>query len=479
MNDNLRYISLQYIKGDNYDNITCFNNDEMGVIFNDRDLKADEYKDDVSTKVFINELKKCKKEKLCNIGEKLIDDLLNFYQFKYYKTNIKKKKEEVEKKIGDVDKEINEQNSELKSKGLNNKMNDNTIIQKFELTLKNLKNINDKKTELEGKYNDATTTDADVLKTYNQFKKIVENTKNAMINYNLSDDYNVIIQDINVINNEIQKINTIIVDNTNTSKIIIANLKVEINKLNHSSTQIIKKKFDILNNLISKPVVVDDDPQEQKEKEDKKVADDESKINEFKEYVSNEIKEFIIPYLQALGSLKNAKEIIDKYVLNDQKTKNLIKNVMDVLPNNSTPSITALISTLISTKGTIESLQNKYLEGIKEVEGYKSELKKVVDLLSEYNKICDENIKKYDKIFKHNDISSIDDAFMIKSYSDFLKKLNQLKENLESKDKGKIKRAFTEFVKRLINLYGLNINKKETFEGENLKFLIDRIVNYI
>ena len=473
MNDNLRYISLQYIKGDNYDNITCFKDDEMFEIVVKQN--PDAYKDKENTILFINNLKDCKQEKLCNIGEKLIDDLLNFYQFKYYKTNIKKKKEEVEKKIGDVDKEINEQNSELKSKGLNNKMNDNTIIQKFELTLKNLKNINDKKTELEGKYNDATTTDADVLKTYNQFKKIVENTKNAMINYNLSDDYNVIIKDINDINDEIQKINTIIVDNTNTSKIIIAKLKVEINNLNHSSTQIIKKKFDILNYLISKPVVVDDNPLEQKEKEDKKDVDDLSKINEFKEYVSKEINEFIIPYLLALGSLKDAKDIIDKYVLNDQKTKNLIKNVMDVLPNNLTSSI----ATLISTQGTIESLQNKYLEGIKEVEGYKSELKKVVDLLSEYYKICDENIKKYDKIFKHNDISSIDDAFMIKSYSDFLKKLNKLKENLESKDKGKIKRAFTEFVKRLINLYGLNINKKETFEGENLKFLIDRIVNYV
>ena len=468
MNDNLRYISLQYIKGDNYDNITCFKDDEMFEIVVKQN--PDAYKDKENTILFINNLKDCKQEKLCNIGEKLIDDLLNFYQFKYYKTNIKKKKEEVEKKIGDVDKEINEQNSELKSKGLNNKMNDNTIIQKFELTLKNLKNINDKKTELEGKYNDATTTDADVLKTYNQFKKIVENTKNAMINYNLSDDYNVIIKDIDDINKEIQKINTIIVD-----KNIIANLKVEINKLNHSSTQIIKKKFDILNYLISKPVVVDDVPLEQKEKEDKKVVDDQSKINEFKEYVSKEINEFIIPYLQALGSLKNAKEIIDRYELYDQKTKNSIQTLMNNPPNNSTPSIT----TLITTKGTIESLQNKYLEGIKEVEGYKSELKKVVDLLSEYYKICDENIKKYDKIFKHNDISSIDDAFMIKSYSDFLKKLNQLKENLESKDKGKIKRAFTEFVKRLINLYGLNINKKETFEGENLKFLIDRIVNYI
>lgn len=470
MNDNLRYISLQYIKGDNYDNITCFNNDEMGVIFNDTYPKADEYEDEVSTKVFIDRLKKCKQDKLCNIGEKLIDDLVNYYQFKYYTTHIKKKKGDIETKIGDVDMEINEKNSELKSKGLNNKMNDKTIIQILELTLKNLINIITKKEELEGKYIDATTTTADVLKTFNQFKKIVKNANNA-INYNLSDDFHARIQEIIDVSDAIEGIDT---TNKDDIQNIIIKLKAEISKLNHSSTHIIKRKFNILEILINKPV--DDNFQEDQEK--KKIAGQE-KIDKFKEYVSTEIDGFIIPYLEVLKSLKDVKTGIEKYSLDaqPQQTKEGIKDLMEKVPNNI--NVMNLKIDIQAKKDFIEQKQNEYLERIKESENYKSELKKVVDLLSEYYKICDENIKKYDKIFKHNDISSIDDAFMIKSYSDFLKKLNQLKENLESKDKGKIKRAFTDYVKRLLNLYGLNINKKETFEGENLTFLIDRIVNYI
>jgi hypothetical protein len=100
-------------------------------------------------------------------------------------------------------------------------------------------------------------------------------------------------------------------------------------------------------------------------------------------------------------------------------------------------------------------------------------------LFNEHSKICEENIKKYEKIFKYNDISSIDDAFMIKSYSDFLKKLNKLKENLESKDTGKIKRSLIDSIQRLINLYGLNITNKATLEGDNLKFLAKRIIDYV
>ena len=470
MNDNLRYISLQYIKGDNYDNITCFNNYEMELIFDDTDPKADEYDDEVSTKVFIDELKKCKQDKLCNIGEKLIDDLVNYYQFKYYTTHIKKKKGEIETKIGDVDMEINEKNSELKSKGLNNKMNDKTIIQILELTLKNLINIITKKEELEGKYIDTTTTNADVLKTFNQFKKIVKNANNA-INYNLSDDFHARIQEIIDVHDAIKGIDTTKKDDIQD---IIKKLKVEINKLNHSSTHIIKRKFNILEILINKPV--DDNFQEDQEK--KKIAGQE-KIDKFKEYVSTEIDGFIIPYLEVLKSLKDVKDTIAKYSLDaqPQQTKDEIRDLMVKVPNNI--DVMTLKIDIQTKKDIIEEKQNEYLESIKECENYKSELKKVVDLLSEYYKICDENIKKYDKIFKHNDISSIDDAFMIKSYSDFLKKLNQLKENLESKDKGKIKRAFTDYVKRLLNLYGLNINKKETFDADNLKFLIDRIVNYV
>ena len=88
MNDNLRYKSLQYIKGDNYDNITCFKFDEVGVI---------KYDGNVSS--LITSLKGVKKDALCNIGEKLIDDLINYYQFKNYKKKIEEHREKKETHI--------------------------------------------------------------------------------------------------------------------------------------------------------------------------------------------------------------------------------------------------------------------------------------------------------------------------------------------------------------------------------------------
>jgi hypothetical protein len=90
---------------------------------------------------------------------------------------------------------------------------------------------------------------------------------------------------------------------------------------------------------------------------------------------------------------------------------------------------------------------------------------------------------------------------MIKSYSDFLKKLNKLKKNLETKDINKIKRALTDSINRLFNMYGVNTNNeafmKALFEGyddkgidkndpdakddkknKDLDYIIERIINY-
>jgi len=73
MNDNLRYISLQYIKGNNYDKVTCFSFgvDELQDFFN---------KDRTDTDTFLS-LEKTEKNK-CEIGESLLDDLINYIEFK-------------------------------------------------------------------------------------------------------------------------------------------------------------------------------------------------------------------------------------------------------------------------------------------------------------------------------------------------------------------------------------------------------------
>jgi hypothetical protein len=138
----------------------------------------------------------------------------------------------------------------------------------------------------------------------------------------------------------------------------------------------------------------------------------------------------------------------------------------------------------------------------KEKKDYLKSLDKLVALYSSYLKICTKNISRYDKLFEHNEISNIDEAFMIKSYSDFLKKLNKLKQNLETKDIGKIRRALTDSINRLFNMYGVNTNNeafmkaflegyksdgKEDTKGtdgnddkktKDIDYIINRIINY-
>jgi hypothetical protein len=138
----------------------------------------------------------------------------------------------------------------------------------------------------------------------------------------------------------------------------------------------------------------------------------------------------------------------------------------------------------------------------KEKKDYLKSLDKLVALYSSYLKICTKNISRYDKLFEHNEISNIDEAFMIKSYSDFLKKLNKLKQNLETKDIGKIRRALTDSINRLFNMYGVNTNNeafmkaflegyksdgtedKKGTEGnddkktKDIDYIINRIINY-
>jgi hypothetical protein len=73
MNDNIRYISLQYIKGNNYDKITCIDNISdllSNLIENSKG----------ETNKLLSILEDIKKTK-CEIGESLLDDLINYIEF--------------------------------------------------------------------------------------------------------------------------------------------------------------------------------------------------------------------------------------------------------------------------------------------------------------------------------------------------------------------------------------------------------------
>jgi len=243
-------------------------------------------------------------------------------------------------------------------------------------------------------------------------------------------------------------------------------LETKVNALNGYSDNI-KRKFKELQNNIKR-----------ENKEPKQI----DHIKNFKTYAKDEL-EFSIPSNEVLKNLKKTQEHIEKYAIIINSTlaedKKSIQDENAKIKGIADKDDTTIIDDLKKAKGETDSLEETYSKEIKKNEENKSDLTNLVKLFNEHSKICEENIKKYEKIFKYNDISGIDDAFMIKSYSDFLKKLNKLKENLESKDTAKIKRSLIDSIQRLINLYGLNINNKATLEADNLKFLAKRIIDYV
>ena len=105
------------------------------------------------------------------------------------------------------------------------------------------------------------------------------------------------------------------------------------------------------------------------------------------------------------------------------------------------------------------------------------DFEKFIKIFKKYLYICENNIKKYERIFDYNEIGNIDEAFMIESYSKFLKKLHKLKQNLETKDTEKIKRALINYLDQFFNLHGFNSPDKIDNQAE-IDYIVDRIFNY-
>lgn len=113
---------------------------------------------------------------------------------------------------------------------------------------------------------------------------------------------------------------------------------------------------------------------------------------------------------------------------------------------------------------------------LKEVLIYEGERDTVWALLKIYRKICVSNIAIFDKLFTKTDISSIDDAFMIKSYAVFLDKLEKIKKSLEGKDLTKQERGLSNTLERLFDLYGINDPDGIIKDTEKSKYLYEHIV---
>ena len=371
MDGDLRYISLQYIKGDNYDEITCFKYERMKKLLGyskdeegDNDNKYEKLKNILkeSPKELFEELNNAKEKVNCKIGESFLNDLVNYYNFKDIDdllTNAKK-----------ITKDVIEELDEDEDDGI-----DKIIIK--------LKNSIDKLNGID-KLNDSSK----MQKIRNLFKPNTENLRNNVIEL--------------------------------------------LQKLSNEGTEGAEgtdgvEKMKLL--------------QELKEKA-KPIIENSEYINE-----SSATKGYILTK-KSITEEEKAQEKI--------KHDNFKQDIKDtiIVPLNE-------LDDLIRTK--IKITGNK-----------KVSLDNLMRLYNTYIKYCKINMEKYEKLFKYNEISNIDEAFMIESYSKFLKKLRILKENLESKDTDKTKRLLVNSFNKLFNKYGIDPNK--SLSDDDIAYITNMIL---
>jgi hypothetical protein len=116
------------------------------------------------------------------------------------------------------------------------------------------------------------------------------------------------------------------------------------------------------------------------------------------------------------------------------------------------------------------------LNVLNEVLKFEEEKNNVMLLFKIYRKICSDNIAKFDKLFTKTDISSIDDAFMIKPYAVFLDKFKKIKKSLEGKDLTKLERGLSNSLERLFYLYGIN-DPDALLQNDKSKYLLEYIAS--
>lgn len=377
MDGDLRYISLQYIKGDNYDEITCFKYERMKKLLgysseekdedNDTEIKELQKTLKNSPKELFDKLNEAKEKVNCKIGESFLNDLVNYYNFKDILELLLKAK----KITQDIIKELNndDENDEgidkiiIKLKKSIDKLNGISIIQKLKSKSyfkPNTKEMRDDVIKLLGKLKDRedeSTDDGDDAEGAEEKKDLVDRLKKKA-------------QEI---------IETYENDNDNgESTVKISFLRIK------SATE-----------------------KEQKEEQEKHTK--------FKEEIENNI-----------------------------------------------------------TDSSLNDLYNLIMNKIKKTGDKKESLDNLMRLYNTYIKYCKINMEKYEKLFKYNEISNIDEAFMIESYSKFLKKLRVLKENLESKDTGKTKRLLVNSFNKLFNKYGIDPNK--SLSDDDIAYITNMIL---
>ena len=563
MNDNLRYVSLQYIKGDNYEDVDSFKVPDIRRVLytlKDEDLldNPEKVKDlyDGLRETLVKDEEGKKK-----IGESFLEDLINYSSLKLIKTDLDEAKKTAEKKIKELKEESKKIGNGNEKKGaflnLRSKIagllldvievldmvkrgdiseppvddaaevpdpstlssrilpeKAKKILKKVKEYLSNVETTKGKIDKIEEKitkFKDNTDkissnfiSDFEKLKDY-AIKKVVKLIGEEFIDDTIKPPAEELLKEIKDINSNGTTFKRINTDNADSKfKLVEEAIKTAYNAaVAKPATDAAKARilFDIvkysiykLNNLVD----TTNDNNTKIEEVKTKITDAQAKITDAQAKITD-------AQAKATEAVEKAKK------LNTANIQN--KAEYDAAQDNANKAKIALSEALNELKTLLEEAY-KLLEELhknvikqsddldKEQKVYLKSLDSLVALYSSYINICKKNILKYDKLFEHNEISNIDEAFMIKSYSDFLKKLNKLKKNLETKDIDKIKRALTDSINRLFNMYGVNTNNeafmKALFEGykqdgteenkgtegnddkknKDLDYIIERIINY-
>jgi hypothetical protein len=392
--DNLRYISLQYIKGTNYEEIRCFKYDVIKEILEDegnfREVSIDTLRD---LEDAIDD------DNICYIGESFLNDLVNYYNFKDIKSKIKKAKAIIEDNKKTIKKDASDENKAQKKKKRLDiiialkelvdvlerlKTNSNIGEQLLKgIDIKEREGMRDKGTKKIREEEVAEAIAEAAVKKYKKVKVLLE-----------------------------------IYDN-----------KMQLDGINDINKSVFRNNLDDMMKYITQQITYAIDTN---------TGDDYSAIKKF-----------------------------------------IVDGIKQILNNNAGTKYN-LISLLLTLRKLIlyENEQDS-LKGKVELDNADN----LLVLLKTYTKICDRNIGKFDRLFKQNDIVDIDEAFMIESYATFLNKLNKLKRNLESKDKGKLERALTKSLDKLFNLYGINdyeklINTDSTANNDAQNYIKKLIDDY-
>jgi hypothetical protein len=374
--DNLRYISLQYIKGDNYEKIQCFKYEETLALL-------EEIKDKrIYSRPTLDKLEGVMEEDKCLVGESFLNDLVNYYNFKDIKENIE-----------DVKKRIEYAGYDSKD-GVKRK-----------ILLKNLDEL------------------------INAVGKLGDNNIGDGINKTTPDNTT----SLTYLEEGKKLINKTTPDNTTSltyleegKKLINKRLIPDVSKIYDTFV----KSADNYGLSLTKWVEI--------------ARDGTKNENVYKEEIKK-FATFLVEY-----------EYNDTVGLRDK----IIDNIKLVLNEK---------------EGTKEHLV-MFLKALKVVLLYEDSQSAIMELFNNYIKICKRNIGKYEELFNKNDISNIDDAFMIKSYATFLNKLETLKKNLESKDQTKLERALTNALERLFDLYGIN-NPDDIITTTKNSYFYEHILN--